>query len=73
MSATPYPKSINFSRALKTVQQASSSLQLQAERIELCDANGRVLSEQIRAPIKVQQFACSRMEGYGIKSEVLIN
>ncbi|TDR22457.1 gephyrin-like molybdotransferase Glp [Marinicella litoralis] len=66
MSSAEYPQSINFSQAIKTVQQAASSMSLQLEWVDLSQALGRVLASSIVAPISIPEFDCSRMDGYAI-------
>jgi len=71
MPSVLHSKSISFSQAIKTVQQAASSLQLSVELLDLGDALGRVISTAITAPINVPEFDCSRMDGFAVNTDYL--
>lgn len=66
MSSVEHPKSINFSKAIKTVQHAAAAKSLEHEQVDICHALGRVIAVPIVAPINVPEFDCSRMDGYAI-------
>ena len=69
MTRSAYPQSINFSQALKLVQQASQLQQLQTEKITVQQAHNRVLSSTIAAEINVPEYDCSQVDGFAINYE----
>ena len=62
---------IQFEKALETV--LASVRQLDAERVELADALGRILAKDVKSDIDMPPFSRSSMDGYACRSEDLGN
>ncbi len=66
-----YAKSISHSQALKMIINEAEQLMLLHETISVEHALGRVIATDVRAPIDVPAFDCSRMDGYAINLQQL--
>ncbi|MGI6722455.1 MAG: gephyrin-like molybdotransferase Glp [Anaerovoracaceae bacterium] len=55
--------------AREKLQQAASAFRLQEETVPLCEAEGRVLSQDVRAAESVPGFAKSTMDGYAVRAK----
>jgi len=62
---------ILFEEALQIV--LNSARQVDSERVELTDAMGRVLAEDVKSDIDMPPFSRSSMDGYACRSEDLAN
>ena len=57
---------VAFEEAVRAVLERA--LPLPAERVELADARGRVLSEPVRAAVDLPPFPASAMDGYALRA-----
>jgi molybdopterin molybdotransferase len=71
MTRSAYPQSINYSQALKLVQQASQLQQLPTEQITVQQAHNRVLASAITAEMNVPEYDCSQVDGFAVNYEFL--
>jgi molybdopterin molybdotransferase len=63
-----FPTRITFAEAESIVRDTASEHRLQIERVPVARAAGRVLSEDIIAPIALPSFDNSAMDGYALRS-----
>jgi molybdopterin molybdotransferase len=61
---TGYPTRIDFAAAAEIVRGVAGNRMLKAERVPVSRASGRVLAEDIIAPISLPPFDNSRMDGF---------
>lgn len=71
MIGMSYPTSINHPKAVQLISEQLQSASLKVESCEVKNANGRVISKPVRAPINVPEYDCSRMDGYAINLNCL--
>ena len=61
---TGYPTRIDFAAAAEIVREVAGNRMLKAERVQVTRASGRVLAEDITAPLSLPPFDNSRMDGF---------
>lgn len=62
---------ISFTEALHLVEQAAQSIRLEKERVPLRDLPGRICAETIHAPLDIQPFDNSAMDGFAVRLDDL--
>ena len=62
-----HPSRISYAQALQIIRQVASERRLPTERLSICRADGRVLAEDLRAPIALPAFDNSRMDGFALR------
>ena len=62
-----YPTRIALEQALEIVRTRSVRHRLPVERVELAEAQNRVLAEDVRAPHDLPPFANSAMDGFALR------
>jgi molybdopterin molybdotransferase len=62
---------ISYNEALAIVRSEAAARALPAETISLADITGRVCAEQLRAPLSIQPFDNSAMDGFAVRAEDL--
>ncbi len=67
MSNDHYPVRIGLQQALEIVAARAAEHRLPVERVALPDAHGRVLAEDLHAPIDLPPFANSAMDGFALR------
>lgn len=61
---TGYPTRIDFATAAEIIRDVAANRMLKAERVPVGRAAGRVLAEDINAPLSLPPFDNSRMDGF---------
>ena len=68
LDPTDFPTGIAFEQARAIIQRVASSHRLPVERVALPRAHGRVLARDMIAPIALQPFDNSAMDGYALRA-----
>lgn len=71
LPAAPFPASIHFDEAQAIVERVAASHRLPVERLALSRTHGRVLARDVTAPIALQPFDNSAMDGYALRVDDL--
>ena len=61
-----YPSRISYAQALQIIQQVVGEQRLPTERLSIRRADGRVLAQDLLAPIALPAFDNSRMDGFAL-------
>lgn len=61
-----YPSRIGYAQALQIIQQVAGERRLPTERLSIRRADGRVLAQDLLAPIALPAFDNSRMDGFAL-------
>lgn len=64
---TEFPTGVSFHEASRLLQDAAAAHRLPVEALPLARCHGRVLAEDIAAPIALQPFDNSAMDGYACR------
>ena len=64
---TDFPTRIGHAEAVEIVQRVGRDARLPAERVSLKRADGRILAEDVIAPIALPPFDNSRMDGFALR------
>lgn len=62
-----FPTGLSFDEAATIVTRVASGQQLPSERIALSRAHGRILAQDVLAPMSLQPFDNSAMDGYALR------
>lgn len=62
-----YPSRIGYAQALQIIQQVAGERRLPTERLSIHRADGRVLAQDLLAPIALPAFDNSRMDGFALR------
>ena len=62
-----YPSRIPYAQALQIIQQVAGEKRLPTERVSIRRADGRVLAQDLLAPIELPAFDNSRMDGFALR------
>lgn len=62
-----YPSRINYAQALQIVQRVAGQKRLQSERLSIRRADGRILAQDLIAPVALPPFDNSRMDGFAMR------
>lgn len=62
-----YPSRIGYAQALQIIQQVTGERRLPTERLSIRRADGRVLAQDLLAPIALPAFDNSRMDGFALR------
>ena len=62
-----HPSRIGYAHALQIVQQVAAGRRLPTERLSIRRADGRVLAQDLLAPISLPAFDNSRMDGFALR------
>ena len=62
-----HPSRIGYAHALQIVQQVAAGRRLPTERLSIRRADGRVLAQDLLAPIALPAFDNSRMDGFALR------
>ena len=68
MKQTTFPTRILFADAEAIVHEVANAHRLPIERVPVARAAGRVLAEDVRAPIALPSFDNSAMDGYALRA-----
>lgn len=66
-----FPVGLGFDEAHAALQRIAAAHRLPVEQLALARCHGRVLAQDVRAPIALQPFDNSAMDGYACRSEDL--
>ncbi len=67
-----YPTGISFDQARSIVEHIAAAQRLPREHVALSRAHGRVLAHDLIAPIALQPFDNSAMDGYALRARDLV-
>lgn len=67
-----FPTGVSFDEAAAVTRRVASQRRLPTERVALSRAHGRVLAQDVVAPIALQPFDNSAMDGYALRHADLI-
>lgn len=67
MAETDYPTGIGLEEALQIVAARAARHRLPVEAVDLANARGRVLAEEVRAPHPLPPFDNSAMDGFALR------
>ena len=62
-----HPSRIGYAQALQIIQQVAVERRLPSERLSIRRADGRVLAQDLLAPIALPAFDNSRMDGFALR------
>ena len=63
-----FPTGISFDQARSIIERVAAAQRLPHERVSLSRAHGRVLAQDLVAPIPLQPFDNSAMDGYALRA-----
>lgn len=66
-----YPTRIDYAQALQIVQRVASEKRLESERLSIRRADGRILAQDLIAPVGLPAFDNSRMDGFALRHDDL--
>ena len=67
MNATAFPSGISFAEAAAIIRDVATQRRLPAEQVAIARADGRVLAQDVVAPIDLPSFANSAMDGFALR------
>lgn len=67
MNATAFPGGISFAEAAAIIRDVATQRRLPAEQVAIARADGRVLAQDVVAPIDLPSFANSAMDGFALR------
>ena len=63
-----FRKLLSFDEAKQLLKQTFSAKPIGAEQVSISEAHGRVLAQDVRAPLNIPPFSRSTVDGYAVKA-----